>query len=205
MTKHLSAVIALPLDTRIATANNPSYAAPTAEEITQRIAFNAQLIHQQDIPYYFPKQITQCKKRANYLNLILMNCNEFKILRANLRKSKDISQSLLNDNTLESYSAILITEPWAKLNGSIPFTSPFTYMHWQPFFPSRSYTSEKHSSAPAFRAMIWINKAHIYSLRRVAKSSRRECPGTPALPGPCLCTGPSTTHAIIPRVIRRAG
>lgn len=85
---------------------------------------------------------------------------DFKILQANLRKSKDVSQSLFNDDALQSYSAILITKPWAKLNGQIPYTTPFTHMYWQPFFPSCSYTPERHTTSPAFCAMIWINKSH---------------------------------------------
>ena len=71
----------------------------------------------------------------HHFNLILMSHTDFKIIQANLRKSKDISQSLLNDDTLQSYLVILTTEPWVRLDDLVPFTVLFTHMHWQPFSP----------------------------------------------------------------------
>ena len=99
--------------------------------------------------------------QMQHLRLFLMSDTDFKILQANLRKSKDISQSLFNDDALQSYSVILITEPWAKLDNCLtPFSVPCTHMHWQPFFPSNKYTSHDQLRTPVFRSMIWVNKVY---------------------------------------------
>lgn len=103
-----------------------------------------------------------------------MSCSDFKILQANLRKSIDISQSLLNDDALQSYSVLLTTEPLAKLNGSVPFTVPLTHTYWQPFFPLSKYTPQEHPRSPVFRAMIWVNKAYT-SIQQVEIVHRDIC------------------------------
>lgn len=89
-----------------------------------------------------------------------MSNTDFKILQANIRKSKNVSQSLFNDDALQSYSVILTTEPWVKLEGLVPITIPLTHTHWQPFFPSNKHSSPNHPNSPVFRSMIWINKVH---------------------------------------------
>ena len=93
--------------------------------------------------------------QIQYLSLFLISDTDFKILQANLRKSKNISQSLFNNNALQLYSVILITEPWAKLDNCLTlFSVPCTYMHWQLFFPSNKYTSHDQLCTPIFRFMI---------------------------------------------------
>ena len=99
--------------------------------------------------------------QMQHLSFVLISDTDFKILQANLRKSKDISQSFFNNNALESYLVIFITKPWPKLdNCLIPFLVPYTYMHWQPFFPLNKYTLHDQLSTPVFLSMIWVNKVY---------------------------------------------
>lgn len=141
VTKYLSATVLLSVvivhlwGIHTGIVKNPKYDALIVEETTPLAASDAYPIHLQDILYYFPKETTHHPRQ------IPMICLDFKILQANRRKSKDVSQSLFNDDILQSYSAILITKPWAKLNGQIPYTTRLTHMCWQPFFRSCTYTT----------------------------------------------------------------
>lgn len=106
--KHLSvakfrfAAIAHSQVTRIAIAEKPKYAAPIVEEIILQTALNARQTHPQDTLHHLHPLPTERICLIRHFNLILMSDTDFKILQANLRKSKDISQSLLKDDTLQS-------------------------------------------------------------------------------------------------------
>lgn len=66
---------------------------------------------------------------------------DFHILRANLRKSRDISHSLFNDESLKQYAAIFTTEPWAMCENNICSTAPAYHSYWQPCFPTKQIIS----------------------------------------------------------------
>lgn len=87
----------------------------------------------------------------------IMPSSDFHILQANLRKSREISHSLFNDESLKSHVVIFTTEPWAKFENNIYFTAPAYHTYWQPFFPTKQTISLDRRSPP-FRVMIWINK-----------------------------------------------
>ena len=87
-----------------------------------------------------------------------MLSTDFQILQANLRKSREVSHSLFNNESLQPYAAIFITEPWAKLENGTCFTAPAYHTYWQPFFPTKYAVSLERRSPSPFCAMIWTNK-----------------------------------------------
>lgn len=83
--------------------------------------------------------------------------NQLQILQANVNKSSNISQSLFNDPQLSTYSVILLTEPWSRLSGNIPYSSPMYHNFWSPFYPTKVDPALSNKAA-CFRSMIWVNK-----------------------------------------------
>lgn len=79
---------------------------------------------------------------------------DFQILQANLRKSREIGHSLFNDNSLQSFAAILTTEPWAKEENNACFTAPAYHSYWQPYFPTICTASLERRAPSPFCAMV---------------------------------------------------
>ncbi len=90
--------------------------------------------------------------------MFLMLSTDFRILQANLRKSREVSHNLFNDVSLQSYAAIFTTEPWAKFENNTCVTAPAYHTYWQSFFPTKQAISLERQSPSPFRAMIWTNK-----------------------------------------------
>ena len=87
-----------------------------------------------------------------------MLSTDFRILQANLRKSREVSHSLFNDESLQSYAAIFTTEPWTKFENNTCVTAPAYHTYWESFFPTTQVISLERQSPSPFRAMIWTNK-----------------------------------------------
>lgn len=82
--------------------------------------------------------------------------NELKFLQANLRKCPPAQQSLLNNESIKEFGAILVSEPHCpRIDGKI-VVSPIHHRFWEPFYPSVYQGEERRW---AFRLMIWMNKS----------------------------------------------
>lgn len=124
-------------------------------ETTQQTVIDVVIIHQLGFQHPLPHLRMQRK------TILLMLSTDFRILQANLRKSCEIGHSLFNDNELQSFAAILTTEPWAKIENNTCFTAPVYHYHWQPYFlTTRTALIEGRAPSP-FRSMVWINKRYV--------------------------------------------
>ena len=83
--------------------------------------------------------------------------SNLRILSANVMKSSEVCQSLLNDEKLKDFSFLLLSEPWANIRANSPHSAPQYHTHWQPFFPS-ALNLENIRNTIAFRSMIWASK-----------------------------------------------
>lgn len=54
------------------------------------------------------------------LNIVLIS-DQLKILQANVNKSSIISQSIFNDPQLIKFSFFLLSEPWSRVSGDVPY------------------------------------------------------------------------------------
>lgn len=81
--------------------------------------------------------------------------NILKFLQANLGKCPPAQQSLLNDENVKSFGAILVSEPHCpRIEGKV-VVSLIHHRFWEPFYPSVYQGEEKRW---AFRSMTWVNK-----------------------------------------------
>ncbi len=111
-------------------------------------------MHQPD--FHHPVTHFQMQRKT----ILLMFSTEFRILQANLRKSCEIGDSLFNDDDLQSLTAILSTEPWARVENNTCFTASAYHSHWQLYFPTTRTAPSERQTPSLFRALIWINKRY---------------------------------------------
>jgi len=78
---------------------------------------------------------------------------KFSVLQANVRKMSEVQHSIMNDDSLENHSLLLISEPYLFRNQDEEFRiTPQSHPYWIPFLP-------KHSKEdPRPRAMLWAHK-----------------------------------------------
>lgn len=65
-----------------------------------------------------------------------MISNDLSIVQANVNKSQNVSNSLLNDPKLEKCAFLLLTEPWSH-TAEEAYSVLLYHSHRQPFFPSQ--------------------------------------------------------------------
>lgn len=63
--------------------------------------------------------------------------NGFSILQANVNKSQNVLQSLLNDQDLEEYVFLLLTEQWSHISEEA-YPIPRYHSHRLPYYPSKN-------------------------------------------------------------------
>jgi exonuclease III len=77
------------------------------------------------------------------------------ILQFNVRKSDIVQQSLLNEESLKDFSALVISEPysWRDRESNAIVATPIEHHNWTKMIPTTH-----HDSRWAIRSMLWIRK-----------------------------------------------
>lgn len=73
------------------------------------------------------------------------------ILQLNVRKRREIQQSLLNDEGLKGYTALAVSEPYARMIDDTLTTVPMGHHNWTKMVP----TTKRDSTWP-IRSMLWV-------------------------------------------------
>src|SRR5437762_2203129 len=78
----------------------------------------------------------------------------FKILQANLRKSRETQLNLMNDKSLQEFALLLITEPSCSRNAEgKAIITPIYHNYWTQQLPLKL-----HAEGAPVRSMIWVRK-----------------------------------------------
>lgn len=86
--------------------------------------------------------------------------NDLNIVQANVNKSQNVSNSLLNDSELENCAFLLLTEPWSYM-AKEAFSIPLYHSPCQLFFLSQIRRNLGQNKG-CFQSMIWIHKDICY-------------------------------------------
>ena len=78
---------------------------------------------------------------------------DFRILQANLRKTRETQLSLLNDEELQNFGLLLIQEPHCYRTEEGIITAPQHHAYWTPYTP----TTDNPTGYWPFRSMIWAH------------------------------------------------
>jgi hypothetical protein len=76
-----------------------------------------------------------------------------KIFQLNLRKQQEVQQSVMNDNQLQDFGILALSEPYAFLLEDRVITVPLAHTHWTKMIP----TSQREGRW-LIRNMLWIRK-----------------------------------------------
>ena len=79
---------------------------------------------------------------------------DFRILQANLRKTRETQLSLLNDEGLQDFGLLLIQEPHCYRTEEGIITAPQHHAYWTPYTP----TTHNPAGYWPFRSMIWAHR-----------------------------------------------
>lgn len=75
------------------------------------------------------------------------------VLQLNMQKRREVQHSVVNDESLKEYAALVISEPYVfEMEGKVR-TSPLGHQGWTAILPS-----ERHSGRWAVRSMLWVRK-----------------------------------------------
>ncbi|EAQ84299.1 hypothetical protein CHGG_10703 [Chaetomium globosum CBS 148.51] len=74
-----------------------------------------------------------------------------KILQLNVRKRREVQQSLLNDEGLKDFAVLAISEPYARLIEGSVTTVPMSHHNWTKLIP----TTRRETTWP-IRSMLWV-------------------------------------------------
>ena len=77
----------------------------------------------------------------------------FQILQLNVRKQREVQNSLLNDEQLKDYGVLAISEPYARIIDGALVTVPMGHPNWTKMVPTVQCEDRW-----AFRSMLWIRK-----------------------------------------------
>lgn len=80
-----------------------------------------------------------------------MEPRTLKILQLNVRKRREVQQSLMNDEGLKDYAALAISEPYARLIEGSVVTVPMSHHNWTRLIP----TTRREATWP-IRSMLWV-------------------------------------------------
>ena len=75
------------------------------------------------------------------------------VLQLNMQKRREVQHSVMNDERLGGYAALVASEPYVfEMEGKVR-TSPMGHQSWTAILPS-----ERHSGRWAVRSMLWVRK-----------------------------------------------
>jgi hypothetical protein len=75
------------------------------------------------------------------------------VLQLNMQKRREVQHSVMNDERLKKYAALVISEPYGfEMEGKVR-TSPMGHQSWMVILPS-----ERYSGRWAVRSMLWVRK-----------------------------------------------
>lgn len=78
---------------------------------------------------------------------------QIQILQLNMQKRRGVQHGVMNDASLEGYTALAISEPYIfEMDGKVR-TSPMGSQSWTAILPSQS-----HDARWAVRSMLWVRK-----------------------------------------------
>lgn len=80
-----------------------------------------------------------------------MGPKTLKILQLNVRKRREVQQSLLNDEGLKDFAVLAISEPYARLIEGSVTTVPMSHHNWTKLIP----TTRRETTWP-IRSMLWV-------------------------------------------------
>ncbi|EAQ85226.1 hypothetical protein CHGG_09240 [Chaetomium globosum CBS 148.51] len=78
-----------------------------------------------------------------------------KILQLNVRKRREVQQSLLNDEGLKDFAVLAISEPYARLIEGSVTTVPMSHHNWTKLIP----TTRREATWP-IRSMLWVRSRY---------------------------------------------
>jgi hypothetical protein len=84
----------------------------------------------------------------------MVTSRALRVLQANLRKGPETQLSLLNDQSLQSYDLLMISEPYVFLMNDT--VCSHTHANWTPLWPSQRHPP--FGGLRPHRSMIWVNK-----------------------------------------------
>ena len=80
-------------------------------------------------------------------------CKSMQALQLNMQKRREVSHSVMNDERLKEYAALVISEPYVfEMEGKVR-TSRMGHQSWTAILPS-----ERDSGRWAVRSMLWVRK-----------------------------------------------
>ena len=98
------------------------------------------------------------------------------VLQLNMQKRREVQHSVMNDERLRGYAALVVSEPYVfEMEGKVG-TSPMGHHCWTAILPS-----ERHSGPWAVRSMLWVRKDIEYE--QVSMLSKYETFPISGLPG----------------------
>jgi hypothetical protein len=86
-------------------------------------------------------------------SILLLMYKTLKIFQLNLRKQREVQQSVMNDDQLQDFGILALSEPYAFLREDRVITVPLAHTHWTKMIP----TSQREGRWP-IRSMLWIRK-----------------------------------------------
>ena len=75
------------------------------------------------------------------------------ILQLNMQKRREVQHSVMSDERLEEYAALVVSEPYVFETEGKVRTSPMGHHSWTASLPG-----ERHSGRWAVRSMLWVRK-----------------------------------------------
>lgn len=76
-----------------------------------------------------------------------------RFLQLNVQKQRNVQHSMMNDESLKEYAALMVSEPHVfELDGKLA-TSPMGHQGWTAILPS-----ERHDGRWAIRSMLWVRR-----------------------------------------------
>ena len=75
------------------------------------------------------------------------------VLQLNMQKRREVQHSVMNDESLKEYAALVISEPYVFEMEREVRTSPLGHQGWTVILPS-----ERHSGRRPVRSMLWVRK-----------------------------------------------
>jgi hypothetical protein len=86
-------------------------------------------------------------------SILLLMCKTLKVFQLNLRKQREVQQSVMNDDQLQDFAILALSEPYAFLKEDRVITAPIAHVYWTKMIP----TSQRAGRWP-IRSMLWIRK-----------------------------------------------
>ncbi|EAQ85614.1 predicted protein [Chaetomium globosum CBS 148.51] len=98
-----------------------------------------------------PSPAKSRKDAEGVRNRVTTTRRTLKILQLNVRKRREVQQSLLNDEGLKDFAVLAISEPYARLIEGSVTTVPMSHHNWTKLIP----TTRRETTWP-IRSMLWV-------------------------------------------------